>query len=157
MVSAQIAGQLKVYLVSPSGTQRLVKSAAVYWWGPGGSSSGTIANTPEKWNYLPLSVDAGTGGYSILVTFIAGTAATTDVSDAVWILPVQVDGSDQTVGNDDAAGGVGNDNFIVDLSPADGALIAGVETPIQKLRAKDGIKQFRIGGGRVFMTIEDNA
>jgi len=156
MVSAQITGTYKVYIRNPSGAQRLQKSAASYWWSPGGSSDGAVANTPEKWNYLSPGPDVGGPGYSLVFTVTAGAAATMDVSDGVMIFPVLVNGSLQFVGNDDAAGGVGNDNFTVDMSPVDGALIANQEAPYQVLRAKEGVT-FQIGGDRVNWSVENNA
>lgn len=156
MVSAQITGTYKVYIQSPRGARKLVKSAASYWWGPGGSSDGAVANTPEKWNFLDLSAHIGGSGYQLVFVIVAGAAATTDASDGVMIFPVVVNGEAQFVGNDDAAGGVGNDNFTVDRSPADEAFIAGVESIYQILRAKEGVS-FQPGGGRVFWSIENNA
>ena len=44
MGSAQLAGRYNIYIESPGGTRRLVHSASSYWWGPGGSSDGSIAN-----------------------------------------------------------------------------------------------------------------
>ncbi len=156
MVSAQIAGTYKIYIEAPSGSRRLVSSANAYWWGPGGSSDAAIANTPEKWNTLPLSADIGGPGYRIVFTVTAGAAATMDASDGAMVVPVFVNGTQQNVGNDDHASGVGNDNFTVDYSPGDNALVAATETPYQILRAKEGV-HFRVGGGRVFWSIENNA
>lgn len=156
MASAQIAGNYAIYIENPSGARRLVQRANAYWWGPGGSADGAVGNTPEKWNVLPPSADVGGPGYKIVVTLTAGSAATSDASDGAWIVPVIVNGTLQTFGNDDHASGVGNDNFTVTLSPGDNAYLAGVETPIQILTAKEGVN-FRVGGGRVFMSIENNA
>lgn len=156
MASAQIGGQYSIYVANPAGVQKLVYSAAAYWWGPGGSSVGVIANTPEKWNYLPLSPWKGGSGYRIIVTLSAGAAATSDASDGVWIVPLLVNGQAQTFGNIAAAGGLGNSNFTGELTPGDNAYVAGVETPIQIIRAKEGVN-FQLGGGRVFLSIEDNA
>lgn len=156
MVSAQVAGNLRIYIQAPSGTRKLVKSAPTYWFGPGGSSIDVIANTPEKWNFLPPSVDTGGPGYSILVTFISGAAKTLDISDASWILPVIVNGNLQNVGNPDSSNGLGNDNFVKDFLIGDVALVASTETIIAQLRAKEGV-HFKVGGDKVFMSIEDNA
>lgn len=156
MVSAQINGSYAVYLVNPSGARRLVQSSAAYWWGPGGSSEGAIANTPEKWNILPLSADTGGPGYSIEVTLTAGAAATTDASDSAMVIPVVVNGNSQTIGNSVHAAGLGNANFTVDLAATDMAFVAGVETPYLRYRAKEGV-YFKVGGGRTFVSIENNA
>jgi len=71
MTSAQEAGTLTVSVEAPSGARRLVKAASSYWWSPGGAADGVVANTPEKWNYLPLSPHRGAGGYSIVFEFTA--------------------------------------------------------------------------------------
>lgn len=161
MVSAQIGGTYKLYIENPAGTRRLVASANAYWWGPGGSSVGVIANTPEKWNALMPSADTGAAGYKIVLTVTSGGAATADASDGAYIIPVMIANgaggfSTQNVGNPAHASGLGNDNFTVDLTPADSAFVAGVETPYMVIRAKEGVR-FKVGGGRVFLSVEDNA
>ena len=155
MVSAQIPGVYRVYIENPSGARKLIKSASAFWWGPGGSSEGVIANTPEKWNILPRSSVVGGPGYKIIVT-IEGSAATSDASDGVMNLPVVVNGQLQTIGNSAAAGGIGNNNFSVTLAAADIAYVAANETPYLIYTAKEGVN-FSIGGDRVWLSIEDNA
>jgi hypothetical protein len=155
MASAQIAGVYSIYIVAPSGNRRLIKSAANYVCAPGGSPDGVIANTPEKWSYLPLSNEQGSAGYSIEFTLTAGANATSDASDAIWVLPITVSGQAQTIGNDQSAGGMGNSNFTVDLANADRAYVANVETPVARYRAKEGVN-FRIGGGAFWLTHENN-
>jgi len=162
MVSAQVAGTYKIFMESPSGARKLIKSANAFWWSPGGSSEGTIANTPEKWNFLPVHAAVGGPGYKIVFVINAGAAATLDASDSAVILPIQVwdketrTWSSQTVGNEDHASGLGNDNFSVDRSAADEALIANVDTPEMVLRAREGVF-FRVGGDRVSISWENNA
>lgn len=156
MASAQINGTYKVYIESPKGTRKLCGSNLAYWWGPGGSSDGTIANTPEKWNFLEPSAHVGGPGYKIVVTLTAGGAATADASDGAMVLPVIVNGQKDSVGNSAHASGIGNDNFSVTLASADKAYVASVETPVLIYTAKEGVN-FRIGGGRVFLSVEDNS
>lgn len=156
MASAQVAGLLKIYHQRPDGSRKLAHSGNIYYFGPGGSSDGAVGNTPEKWNFLsPSGVKSGSG-YSVVVTFTAGAAATLDISDAAWILPVIVNGNKQTLGNPSHASGLGNDNFVNDFTIGDSALVASVETVISVLRAKEGVN-FQTGGDRVFMSIENNA
>ena len=155
MVSAQIPGLYRIYVVAPSGASKLIIPAPAYWFAPGGSSEGVVANTPEKWNFLPLSGHRGTGGYKIVIT-LQGVAATSDASDGAWMIPIFVNGSQQTIGNPAHAAGLGNDNFTVDLTPSDIAFVALNETKVAEFRAKEGVT-FQVGGGRVFMSIEDNA
>lgn len=155
MASAQIPGKYAVYIENPAGTRKLIMANGSYWWGPGGSSDGTVANTPEKWNYLGPSPVTGGPGYKIVVTYCGG-AATSDASDGFWSVPVIVNGQQQVFGNSAHATGLMNDNFIVDLAAADVAYVASTETPVAIFRAKEGVR-FSVGGGRVFMSIENNA
>lgn len=155
MVSAYIKGTYRIYIESPSGTRKLVMSAPAYWYCLTGSSDGVIAQTSEKWNYLPVNKEVGVAGYKIVVT-IQGVAATMDASDGVWIIPVIVNGILQIIGNPANVSGLGNDNFTTDLTPADITLVAANETPVAVIRAKEGIR-FQVGGGKVFLSIEDNA
>jgi len=157
MVSAQIAGTYTIEVRNPRGDVRLVKSATATYWSPGGSSEGVPASlTPDLWNFLAPSAIVGGPGYQIIVSITAGAAATMDASDGFWQVPIIVNGNNEFFGNDDAAAGVGNDNFVVDKSPGDDALVANVKTPVQVLRAKEGVF-FRIGGDKVNMSIENNA
>jgi len=110
--------------------------------------------TPEKLNFLPPSADVGGPGYFIDITYVPSVATTLDVSDAVVMLPVIVNGQMRTLGNDDN-GGIGLSEFTVTLSPADGAYIADFEQPFQSVRANDGV-YFRIGGDKCFISLEDN-
>lgn len=155
MASAQLAGTYRIYVENPSGRRELVASAPGYYFAPGGSPDGVIANTPEKWNHLPLSPITCGSGYKIVFTY-EGAAGTTDASDAVWVIPVNVNGTQQTVGNSAAAGGLGNSNFTVDLTFGDIAIVANVETPLCVLRAKEGVR-FNVGGGKIWFTVENNA
>lgn len=156
MVSAQIPGTLNIYLRNPAGQERLQYSATQYWFGPGGSSEGTApANTPEKWNFLPPSSDDFGPGYVIVLKVVVGSG-TMDASDSVMQLPLIVNGVPQYVGNSANAAGLGNGNFTVELTWADTALVAAVETPIYSLRAKEGVKG-RLGGNKVFISNENNA
>jgi len=156
MASAQINGSYAIYIENPAGQRKLVKKTAAYWWAPGGSVDGVIQNTPEKWNVLAPSADKGAGGYKIVVTLTAGANSTSDASDGAWVIPVIVNGTAQSVGNAAHASGLGNDNFTVTLTPGDYAYVANVETPVAIYTAKENVT-FRVGGDRVFLSIENNA
>lgn len=161
MVSAQVGGQLNLYIESASGTRILKASHPIYWYGPGGSSDGVIANTPEKWNTILASGQGGRPGSKIVVEFIPGANATLDISDAVWILPVVVNNQEQAVGNSAAAGGIGNSNFTNTYTIGDVAVVANVPTTLAIYTAKEGV-YFNIGGvsatgARTFMSVENNA
>ena len=156
MVSASIAGTVNIYIVSPSGKKYLQASKRSYWFSPGGASEAVPANTPEKWNTLPVCPDQGGPGSAIQVCLIADAAATTDASDGFMNLPVIVNGLPQTISNDLTTASPGNLNFGVDLAWQSIAVVAGVETPIMQYRAKEGV-HYRIGGDRVNLSIENNA
>jgi len=156
MVSAQINGTYKIYIESPNGSRRLQKSAMAYWWGPGGSSEGVIANTPEKWNTLGLCPDVGGPGYKLIIMLVSGAAKTADASDGAMTLPIVVNSMPQIIGNSAHASGIGNDNFTIVQAAADSAYVAGSETPYLIYRANEGV-YFQLGGDRVFLSIEDNA
>ena len=156
MGSAQIGGSLRVYIESPSGVRKLVASNDMYWWGPGGSSDGTIANTPEKWNFLPKSNIRGGPGYKIVLSASVGTGATADASDMAMVLPVEINGSQQYVGNSAHAAGIGNDNFTATLAAGDVAYVASREQPILIYTAKEGVN-FSVGGGKTFISLENNS
>lgn len=156
MVSAQIPGTMNIYIRSPAGQEKLQYSMSQYAFGPGGSSEGTgPANTPEKWNFLPISADTFGPGYVIILKVVTA-GATMDASDSVAQLPLVCNGVPQYVGNSANAAGLGNNNFTVELTWADTTLVASVETPIYSIRAKEGVRG-RLGGNRVFISNENNA
>jgi len=155
MVSAQIAGNLNLYIRSPDGSRRLQASGATAMFGPSGSSNGAIASTPEKWTYLAPCADIGGSNYMLEVEFIPGASATLDISDAAWQIPVIVNGVAQYVGNPDNASGIGNPNFFKDFLIGDVAVVAASPTLLAQLRLKAGT--FQVGGNKIFMSVEDNA
>jgi len=155
MASLQEPGTLSVYIVAPSGSRRLVKAASAAWWSPGGSADGVVANTPEKWNFLPLSADTGGSGYTIEFEFTASAADGIDASDCAFQLPVLVNGNQQTVGNTAHTAGSNGDSFTVDFTFADYTTVASQRAVIYRLRAKEGVV-FKVGGDRVNCAIEDD-
>jgi len=161
MASGRAPGIYALYMESPSGTRKLIRSANAAFWNVAnlGSADGTISTsaTPEKWNSLPLSRDVGVSGYKIVLTYTASAATTLDISDCVGLIPVMVNGERGTIGiNGGGGGGLGNANFTSVLAGADSAYVAGQETPVFVIRANEGV-QFRVGGDKVFLSLEDNA
>jgi len=155
MASAQEPGRLDVYIKAPSGNRQKVYGAAIEWWAPGGSPDGVPANTPEKWNFLPLSPIRGTAGYMIEFEFTAPAVDGIDASDCSFQIPVMVNGNPEIIGNSAHAAGKGSDAFSVDLTFADYTTVANQTVQIYRLRANEGV-QFQVGGGRVFASIEDD-
>src|SRR3989337_2694576 len=103
MVSGRAPGVYALYIENPMGERRLVKKANAAYWNCAnlGSSEGAISTTatPEKWNFLPPSRDRGTSGYKIVLTYTASAATTLDISDAVAVIPVIVNGASQSIGH----------------------------------------------------------
>lgn len=155
MASAQEAGLLTVSIRAPSGSEKVVKSASSAWWSPGGSADGVVANTPEKWNFLPLSPHRGAGGYELVFKFTAAGADGIDASDCAFQLPVMVNGNLITVGNTAHTASSNTEYFTVEKTFADYTTVAGQEAVIYKLRAKEGTV-FQVGGDRVNCAIEDD-
>lgn len=161
MASGRLEGIYRLYIERPDGARRLVKGADALWWNCSGlgSADGTISTTatPEKWNFLPLSSFAGTAGYSIVLTVELTVSDGSDISDSVGVIPVNVDGTQQSIG---IAGGngLGNANFNADVSGVDLAAASptGIEIVVFKARAREGVRSFRVGGDRVFVSLEDD-
>lgn len=154
MVSAQIDGVLKFYRITPTGSKILIYGSHVKALGPSGSSEGVIASTPEKWLTLPAL--RGVTGDKVLrvndklhVTFTPAGAATTDASDAQWVIPILYqDGSADVLGGPSDA--TVWDVFVL----GDVALIAAREYPCVEKTVR---QPFVLGGGKIFAGIEDNA
>jgi len=155
MTSLQEPGNLSVFVVAPSGNRKQIKSASVAWWSPGGSPDGVPTNTPEKWNYLPLSNHRGGPGYSIVFEYTPAAVDGVDASDCFFQIPIMVNGNPEILGNSANAAGLGSNAFTVDLTFADYTTVANQTTQIYKVRAKEGVV-FQIGGDRVNASIEDD-
>lgn len=154
MASAQEPGNLRIVVANPSGKEEQVASNAIYWFGPGGSADGVIQNTPEKWNHLPLSSVVGGPGYKIRIYATTG-ADTLDASDSACVLPVNVNGNQDSIGNSAHVGGLGTANFTVTKAWADLVMVADDERLLYEVTAKEGV-YFRVGGGKVFISVEDD-
>jgi len=159
MVSGRAKGNYALYIVNTMGQRKLVKSADANFWNCSGlgSSEGVWSTTatPEKLSYLPLSADTGASGYCIECVYTASAATTLDASDCVGMIPVLVNGQAQTIGLN-GGNGIGNDNFTSEIALADSAYVANQPTTAWKIRAKEGTI-FKVGGDKVFMSLEDNA
>jgi hypothetical protein len=159
MASGRYAGQYRIFIESPSGTRKQVASANSNWFNVSGlgSPDGVISTTatPEKQNYLPLSADRGSAGYSIVLEVEGTTTDGIDASDCVMLLPVEVNGHQEIIG---LAGGNGinSNNFTADLAASDITATAGVSQTIMKIRAREGVHSFAVGGGKVFLSLEND-
>jgi hypothetical protein len=154
MVSAQIAGQLKFYRKTPTGSLVFLFGNTTSSLGPSGSSDGAIASTPEKWTFIPLQ-DAQHKvlrvNDALVVTFECNTGATTDASDCEWVIPITLqDGSNQVLNGPDST---------IDWDAkqlGDVALLTGVETIIVSKTIR---QPFALGSNvqKAFASIENNS
>ena len=154
MVSAQVKGLLRFYRRTPTGSMIFLFGGDLAALGPGGSSEGSIVNTPEKWGFLPLQ----NAEHKVLrvndqlvVSIELKTGATTDASDGEVIIPITFrDGSVTNLS--------GFDNTVDwdGLQLGDIAIVADVETIIAK---KKVAQPFILGSNtqKVFISVEDNA
>lgn len=147
MASAALAGSvLKIYAVSPEGHRFLVAQGVTEYWGPGGSPDGVIANTPEKWAFIPLSSMTLTTGWKIIPTVIIATADGMDASDGAWQVPVVIRGIGTrhlTVAN---LGGT-------DLAAA---TTVTVEHDLGTGYTVPTGQELKIGGGKIWMSAEND-
>ncbi len=150
MASAVVVGGalFKIYAVNPMGSRNLVAQGETTYWGAGKSPDGVIANSPEKWAYIPLSPLVLTGGWKVLPTVtIHVTADGMDVSDGAWQIPVTIKG-------------VGLRHLsVTDCGGADlaASTTIGVEHDLGTGYTVPQGQELRIGGGKIFMSAEDDA
>jgi len=151
MVSAQVKGKLNFYRRKPDNSMVFIYGNNIAALGPSGSSDGTIASTPDTW--INLAAQLGEKVLQVndqlVVTMTLNTAATTDASDGEVSIPISYkDGSTDSLSSFD-------DSSEWDAQQlGDTAFLAGVETVIA---AKTVRKPFALGGGKIFVSVEDNA
>jgi hypothetical protein len=153
MGTTQLPGSIRLGVRSASGQTVWTKQGTAYWFGPGGSSGATPANTPEKWNVLGVSGVGGKAGSSLVVEVTASSSQTLNTTDTFWNLPVVVNGAVQYLQSPTTTAAMANDNFVVDQALAATALVAGVPTIVAVIRAKEGVN-FNVGGDRVFVSFQ---
>ena len=153
MVSAQIPGRLRFYRKTPEGNRILLFEGDIQQLGPGGSSEGVIANTPEKWVFIPAQRRADKvmlPNDHLVATYEAAAGATTDASDGAVVLPLTLNGGTPlNLGKFDDAG----DWDVIQMG--DVAMLA-LETVI----AERTIREVCVLGSdvqRTFISVENNA
>lgn len=154
MVSAQVHGQVKIYVRSPAGNQvqalsQRTEAIAMLT----GSPDGVIAQTSEKWLRVGLVGDPKGkpfyGGCELVVSFIPDANATLDISDARWVIPIQlVNGTALNLSN--------NTTDMNAYLIGDNTVVAGNETVLGKHRAPEG-RYWYFGGGSIYVSVMDNA
>jgi len=160
MASLRAPGTYGLWYQKPDGNRILIKEANSNFWNCSGlgSPDGVMSTTatPEKLNFLPLAAGVGGAGDSLVITYTASTATTTDASDSIGIIPLLVNGQPQNVGIDGGGGGgLGNNSFTSVLAAGDVAFVANVRTDVAIVRANPGVS-FQVGGAKIFLSLEDN-
>jgi hypothetical protein len=161
MVSGRAPGVYSLYMISPSGETKPIKQADAAWWNCSnlGSSEGVISTsaTPEKLNFLPPSSWTGAGGYSLELRYTASANTTLGtITKSKMMLPVICNGQLQVIGLASSAAVLGNNNFTIDTAAAAIAYVASTEAVVFRIRAKEGVV-WKVGGDKVFLSLEDNA
>jgi hypothetical protein len=145
MASAICPGKIELVMKSPSGNEVAVAYDTQAF---GACSDGSVTNSYEKWPFQPILKQMMNGGeLQVRVTLTA--AKTTDASDAVWQIPIyNLDsGMTETLSNSST-------DFDI-LALQDIAIVASTPTVVARKRMTG--KRWTIGGGRVFLTLQDNA
>jgi hypothetical protein len=154
MASAQIGGIVKFYKITPQGDKVLLYANSTRAIGTGGSSDGIIAQTQEKWSYIPVQNEVKKimkPNDHLQLTFIAEANATTDASDGAVVLPMTlVGGSPLILGKLDSA--VDWDVKVL----GDVALLAGYETILAERTIREECA-FGSNTTRAFLSIENNS
>lgn len=154
MASAQIKGIVKFYRITPQGDKILLFEGDDQQLGPGGSSDGAIANTPEKWVFIPAQTGANKmmmPNDHLQVTFTAYAAATCDASDGAIVLPLTLNG-----GTPKQLGKFDDSTYWDVKQLADIAFVANTETVV----CERTVREVCVLGNnvqRAFVTIENNA
>jgi len=152
MVSKQVIGIVTFYRITPNGHKIKIYENNLAALGPSGSSEGTIASTPEKWLTLPVinakdKVLRVNDQLEITGTLVG--AETLDASDSQFVIPITF-----------SDGGVGTlvapDNTTEwDVKACgDLVMIADIEMSLCKKTIR---KPFALGGGKIFLSMEDNS
>lgn len=154
MASAQIPCTIRFYRITPTGSKVFLYGNDVRALGPSGSSDGAIASTPEKWIFLPvqnapekvLQVND-----KLQVTAYLPTGATTDASDAEWVLPITLrNGSTEILGSPDDSG-TWDAKVLGDIA---------IPTAVESVLCEKVVRQpFALGSNtaKAFVTLENNA
>ena len=154
MASARVEGTYIVKIRSPSGNEVEVFRDRSEIVGHGGSPDGAITNSPEKHISAPLvqapsSSGLFKGGDEVILSIIPDGAATLDISDARWTIPLTLaNGQVRKLGNNSTD----MDGYLI----GDSAVVAGQESIIAKHIAPTG-RRFYFGGDKIFISIENNA
>jgi len=154
MVSAEIHGNVKIYVRSPTGNSTKVFEARTEAVAQlTGSPDGVIAQTPEKWLVVGLVGDPNNnyfyGGCELVVAFVPDANATLDISDARWVIPITLEnGTMVTLANNTTA----MNGYLI----GDSTVVAANETVLGIHRAPEG-RNWLFGGGSIYISVMDNA
>lgn len=152
MASAQIKGILRFYKVDATDSPKLLHTVNIQSIGAGGSSDGTIVNSPEKWVNIPyFGDDALLQNDRLRITFEPESTATSDASDGAFIVPITLsNGSVSYLRHP-------TNTAEWDIQEAtDRAYTANFEAPFCEMRVK---RAFALGSNKekAFISVENNA
>lgn len=134
---------------SPTGRSTEVVKSTNQYIGNGGSPDGAIQISPEKLVFEPITRNPMgqpfQPGNELVISIIPTAGVTLDISDALAIIPLTdaITGQVSTIGLDDMT------------AVGDIAIGAGVKTELATYTIPQG-KQVYFGGGKIFLSIEDN-
>ena len=142
MASAQEPCTVKLYVEEPTGKRHPVIDRRVEELGPSGSSDHGIALTPSKWVLVPTLGGTIHRGWRLIMVLVADGADTTDKADCVFSIPyTDAKGGQHTITDKD-------------FTLTDVTTVANVPVEFGYYEFKGG--PFRFGGGKIFISIEDD-
>jgi len=149
MASAQEPCLVRILVERKSGFREVLHEGRVELWGQGGSQDGSIATATSQdlKATLPLSPIRCNGGDKIIVSAKLDASDGLDASDAVWEIPIIKNGVKTYLVRSDLV-------FTTDYpttTPASVWLDMGTGYEVPK-----GSTVF-VGGGKIFLSIEDDA
>jgi len=149
MASAQEPGMVRIVVERKNGFREVLHEARVEMWGQGGSSDGAIATATSQdlKAFLPLNSTKCRSGDKIIVMFKADAADGLDASDGVKQIPIIKDGIPSFLVNAD----LGEIDFDVNCALASHWIDLGTGYTVP-----DG-STLMVGGGKIFLSVEDDA
>ena len=154
MASAQEPSLIKVYLVEPNGKRYKVYEDRVENVGFGGSADGTIAKDPDTWKVVSVNPNVTAyGGWKVIMTATLDSADGVDASDCQILIPVVMKSTGISEPSTSTTLNATNLGFTTDF-PA--GTIASNEIDCGAGYTVPNGKSLRFGGGRIFISIEDD-
>jgi len=152
MATTQLPCQILLRIVNASGQVGQEIPLDSYYAGPGGSTGGTPANTPEKWNYLAPSIVAG-AGTALEFYVISKSTQTINTTDSYFNIPVTAGGQAGFISGFTSAAAMGNNHFNLDTALTAVSAVSGQAQLLARISIKPGMT-WSIGGGKLFVSLQ---